>query len=60
MHGHYNDGTKVFLEQTSHHPPISYMLVYGPNNSYKCFGPSIYAASAGLNSLKVIHITKQH
>ena len=54
MHGHYNDGTKVYLEQTSHHPPISYILVYGPNNSYKCYGPSIYSASAGLNSFKVI------
>jgi hypothetical protein len=51
MHGHYNDGTQVFLEQTSHHPPISYILCYGPNNSYKYYGPSIFSASAGLNSL---------
>jgi len=51
MHGHYNDGSQLFLEQTSHHPPISYALMYGPNKSYKYYGPSIFAASAGLNSL---------
>jgi len=54
MHGHYNDGTNVFLEQTSHHPPISYIQVYGHNNSYKCYGHSIFSASAGLNSLTLV------
>lgn len=25
------DGTKIYCEQISHHPPISYFLIYGPN-----------------------------
>jgi len=54
LHGHYNDGSTVFLEQTSHHPPISYILVHGPQDSYKCYGPSIFSASAGLNSLTLV------
>ena len=28
------DGTEVFLEQTCHHPPISSILVDGPENIY--------------------------
>ncbi len=32
------DGTKVYCEQISHHPPISAFLIYGPNNSYKFYG----------------------
>jgi hypothetical protein len=27
-----HDGSHVYMEQTSHHPPISHMLCYGPNN----------------------------
>jgi len=32
------DGTKVYCEQISHHPPVSAFLIYGPNNSYKLYG----------------------
>jgi hypothetical protein len=51
---YYEDGSHVYLEQTSHHPPISHFLVYGPNNNYKIYGYSNFTSSAGLNSLKVI------
>ena len=34
----YSDGTKVYCEQISHHPPISYFLIVGPNNSYRYSG----------------------
>jgi len=51
--GYYEDGSRIFLEQISHHPPIAYMLFTGPNDSYKFYGPSAFAASAGLNSITV-------
>lgn len=35
------NGTKLFLEQTCHHPPTSHYLLTGPNNSYKAFGYAI-------------------
>ncbi len=34
----YMDGTKLYSEQISHHPPISYFLVQGPNRNYKYYG----------------------
>jgi hypothetical protein len=49
--GYYDDGGRMYLEQISHHPPISYMLYYGPKEAYKFWGPSMFSASAGLNSL---------
>jgi len=51
--GYYSDGGQAYLEQVSHHPQISYLLYYGPQNAYKVWGPSNFAAHAGLNSLKV-------
>ena len=30
LQGSYSDGTKVYCEQISHHPPITYFLVVGP------------------------------
>lgn len=33
------NGTTVYCEQTSHHPPISHFLIEGPsNNAFKMFG----------------------
>lgn len=52
----FEDGSKIYLEQTSHHPPISHFLMIGPNNFYKFHGFSNFKSSAGLNSLKVINI----
>jgi hypothetical protein len=50
----YEDGSKIYLEQSSHHPPISHFWMVGPYNSYKLHGFSNFTSSAGLNSLKVI------
>ncbi len=50
----YEDGSTIYLEQTSHHPPISHYIMYGPNNNYTFSGFSLFSSSAGLNSLKVI------
>jgi len=49
----YEDGSTIYLEQTSHHPPISHFLMVGPFDSYKFHGFSNFTSSAGLNSLKV-------
>ncbi|EGR27990.1 oxysterol binding, putative [Ichthyophthirius multifiliis] len=32
--GMYPDGTKMYSEQISHHPPISYFVVYGPGTRH--------------------------
>ena len=45
------DGTKVYCEQISHHPPISYFLIYGPNECYRFSGYYDFEISPGLNSL---------
>jgi len=49
--GYFEDGSRMFLEQISHHPPISYVLLYGPKEAYKFYGPSMFSASAGWNSI---------
>jgi len=49
----WEDGSQVYVEQTSHHPPVSNYLMIGPNNNYKFYGFSNFASSAGLNSLKL-------
>ena len=32
------DGTEVYSEQTSHHPPVCNLYIVGPNKSYVLFG----------------------
>lgn len=53
------DGTKVYCEQISHHPPISYFLIYGPNDSYQFSGYYDFEISPGLNSLSLKNIGKR-
>jgi hypothetical protein len=55
----WEDGSKLYLEQTSHHPPISHYLMYGPNDNFKYHGYSNFISNAGLNSLKVINRGKR-
>jgi len=35
---HKKDGTGMFCEQISHHPPVSAYLIIGPGRSYKLYG----------------------
>lgn len=49
----FSDGTELFLEQVSHHPPISYILLYGPQKKFQMSGAFVTEATGGLNSLKV-------
>src|SRR5690606_11428179 len=53
-------GSKVFLEQTSHHPPVSHYVLYGPNDNYKFYGYSNFTSGAGMNSLKLTNKGKRY
>ncbi|EGR27407.1 hypothetical protein IMG5_195890 [Ichthyophthirius multifiliis] len=46
---YYRDGTAVYCEQISHHPPITYYLCIG--KGFRCYGYYVYETKAGLNSL---------
>ncbi|CEP02333.1 unnamed protein product (mitochondrion) [Plasmodiophora brassicae] len=48
----FGDGTQMYLEQTSHHPPVSHYQVFGPNNLYKLYGYATFAAAWRGNCLK--------
>jgi len=41
----YADGTQLYFEQTSHHPPISSFQVFGPNDIFSLWGHHEYTAS---------------
>lgn len=51
LQGTYPDGSQIYCEQISHHPPISYFLLVGPENSYRYVGYYAFEANAGLNSM---------
>lgn len=56
---HMIDGTKIWLEQTSHHPPITHWYMEGPSNLYKFFGHGqIKAGLAGPNTIKASKLGK--
>lgn len=48
------DGAKIYLEQTSHHPPVTSFLVEGPNGAYTITGYSTYKVHSGLNNATVV------
>lgn len=58
--GYFGDGSEFFVEQSSHHPPISQYLVYGPNKKYIYSGYSSFSSSAGLNSISVVNKGKRY
>lgn len=37
----------------SHHPPVSYIIIEGPNNSYRFSGYLEFSLKASLNSMKL-------
>jgi hypothetical protein len=46
------DGTKIFCEQISHHPPVSAYLINHPTGAYKLYGKGeVTAKMAGLNTI---------
>ena len=42
--GYWPDGTRIYIEHISHHPPISYFLVEHPDGLYKFEGSYEYTA----------------
>lgn len=48
------DGAKIYLEQTSHHPPTSHYLIEGPDGNYKVTGYLEFAINSGLTAATVI------
>lgn len=52
-HAYMDDGTQIYCEQTSHHPPISHIHIVGPDNLYEFSMHSGYSASAWVNSITV-------
>lgn len=49
----FEDGAKIYAEQTSHHPPVSHYEVDGPDGTYHIDGYAAWSASLKSgNSLK--------
>lgn len=46
------DGTKVYCEHISHHPPITSYLIEDPDGDYSFHGSAEFTASFGANSMK--------
>lgn len=56
LEGKYSDGSKIYMEHVSHHPPISNYLIEGPPKSgYKFFGSNEFVGSikSGGNILNI-------
>ena len=56
--GILEDGTKLYAEQSSHHPPVSHYYVEG--NGFRVYGYFNYHAKAGLNSVTVTNIGRKN
>ena len=57
LEGKYSDGTKIFMEHISHHPPISSYLIEGPGSTnYKFYGSNEFVGSikSGGNVLSIL------
>ena len=55
----WEDGSHEYVEQTSHHPPCSNFILYGPNNNYKFSGYLNFKSNAWLNSMKLTNTGKR-
>jgi hypothetical protein len=45
------DGTQIYVEHTSHHPPVSNFLMQPEDDSYQFYGYCEYTANMSGNSL---------
>eukprot|EP01091_Cochliopodium_minus_P009362 TRINITY_DN2295_c0_g1_i1.p1 TRINITY_DN2295_c0_g1~~TRINITY_DN2295_c0_g1_i1.p1 ORF type:complete len:385 (+),score=126.84 TRINITY_DN2295_c0_g1_i1:31-1185(+) len=48
----YEDGSEIFMEQSSHHPPVSNFEILGPNGSWHLYGYGEWSAGFRANSVK--------
>ena len=51
LEGGLDDGSLIYCEHISHHPPISSFLMYGPKESYQLSGYYQYKMNFSANSL---------
>jgi len=49
--GTFEDGTRIFCEQSSHHPPVTAWQVFGPGDCYHFYGYGEWAAHFSVNSV---------
>lgn len=47
----WEDGSREYVEQTSHYPPRSHFLLLGPENNYKYHGYLDFTTNAWFNSM---------
>jgi Oxysterol-binding protein len=57
LFGKLEDGSCMYAEQSSHHPPISHFLI--ENSNYRLTGYFSFSAKAGLNSVTVVNHGKK-
>lgn len=55
----WEDGSHCYIEQTSHHPPISYFILRGPNKEFTYSGYYNYTTNAWFNSAIVKNMGKR-
>jgi len=48
----FEDGSQVFTEQSSHHPPVTNWQIFGPDGLYHFYGYGEWTASFRGNSVK--------
>jgi len=48
----YEDGSEIYMEQSSHHPPVSNFEILGPNGSWHLYGFGEWSAGFRANSVK--------
>ena len=57
LYGRLEDGSDMYAEQSSHHPPITHFLIENP--LYKLSGYFNFSAKAGLNTVTVTNYGKK-
>lgn len=51
--GEYQNGAKIYAEQTSHHPPISDFELFGPNGEWHCYGHCKFTIASGMREVDI-------
>ena len=51
--GEWSNGTRIYAEQTSHHPPISDIQIFGPDGKWQCYAHADFEVDSGMNQVEV-------
>lgn len=52
--GRWEDGSEIYAEQTSHHPPISEFQLFGPDGAWKCHAHCNFEITSGMSEIDII------